>query len=166
MELYRSWKVYALGPIMVGLALCCALLPWSLRQVGRELVFGDWLGYAMAAGALLAAVPPIRESRQQFAVRIDEDGIAWSQAGRAVRFGWHEVAQVGLERPASVGMLSRPSLLTVWVAGEDADDGGEPDVRLDGLAGFRIADIDDVKQSRAEVVQALRRYAGRGFSGA
>lgn len=160
MVLHRGWRVYARAAGLLGLVVVCWYSPWLLRLVGRQYLPGDWVGSAMAAVLLVGNFRRIWALRQPFEIRIDATGITRTCAGRTVRFAWQELAHVSVELRPDAGWRPVPRLLTVWSSAETGDHGLAPDVRRDALRGYRVVDLDDVREPWAEVEAALRRHAG------
>ncbi|MEU0549899.1 hypothetical protein [Micromonospora sp. NPDC005979] len=159
MQLERNWKPYAKGPALLVLAVVLLFSPELLALMNQEFTFGNWVGYAMAALALIGGLGAVRESREAFAVRIGEQGITWTKGAATTEFGWSEVTRVAIEKKPNAGKLEKPSMLTVWVA-DQTQRAVPPDVELTGLRGYRLADLRNTRQSRDEVAAALRQYGG------
>ncbi|MFG1882625.1 hypothetical protein [Micromonospora sp. NPDC049102] len=101
----------------------------------------------------------MRESREAFAVKIGEQGITRTRGAATIGFSWSEVTRVAIEKKPNAGKLEKPSILTVWVA-DQTQRAMAPDVGLTGLRGYHLADLRNTRQSRDEVVAALRQYGG------
>jgi hypothetical protein len=158
-ELHRNWKPYAQGPALLALAVVMGFSPQILAALGRQFVLGDWIGYLGALIFLLGGIAAVRESRRAFAVRINDHGITWVKGTTTVVFPWPEVSRVSIEKKPNSGKLAKPTMLTVWTVGP-TEYALRPDVQLTGLRGYRVAELDNVKEPSDQVVAALRQYAG------
>ncbi|TYC02642.1 hypothetical protein FXF53_09480 [Micromonospora sp. WP24] len=159
MDLHRNWKPYARGPALLALALVLAFSPQILAAMGREFVFGDWVGYLLALFGLIGGISAVRESRRAFAVRIGEQGVTWVNGPTTVVFPWAEVSRVSVEKRPNSGRLNRPSLLTVWTT-DTVERALPAAVTLTGLRGYQVADLHTVREPADQVVTALRQYGG------
>lgn len=163
MELHRNWRVYTAGPVSLGFAMVCALVPWWMGLLGYALRLGDWLAYLGAVVFLVGGVLQVRDSRQPSCVRIDSAGITRSHGDKCLRLGWSRILRIGFEKPADGGRFAKPTQLTVWT-NESVTAEVEPEVSLPGLRGYHIADTRQVVEPRTQIEAALRKYAGTRYS--
>ncbi len=160
MRIHRHWKVHLRGPGLLALAVLCYFSPRLLASVGYEFTFGDWVGYTMAAIALLSGVVLVFDSMQPYALLIHEYGITWTKGRRTSEFRWADVARVGFEpKPKE----TKPTVLTVWTP-DAVRHPATPDVSRDGFHGYRVADTADVAEPVEQIDAVLRQYAGHLYS--
>jgi len=161
MDLHYGWRFHAQAPAWWGAAAVCAFSPQLLALTGREFVLGDWVGYAMAVIFLLAGIVQVVESLRPLRVTVDAEGISWRKGGHEARARWQDLTRVAIEKAPNSGPKNRPTLLMVWTA-TPVGEGVAPDVPLPGLAGYRVVDVKDIRETTAQLEDALRHFgAGR-----
>jgi hypothetical protein len=164
MQLHHGWRIYTRGPASLAAGILCLFSPQLLAMMDREFIFGDWVGYVAAAVFLIGGVAMVVESFRPLQVRIDAEGIAWRKNGHDALVRWTEMTRVAIEKAPNSGKRNKANQLTVWTTGS-AGEGIEPDAPLQGLSGFRVVNLDDVKESTAEIEAALRHFAAGRYQG-
>jgi hypothetical protein len=159
MEAHRNWRPYVSGPASLVLAVLCFFSPRLLAATGVEFVLGDWVGYALGVAALAGAVSLILDARKAFALRINEQGVVAVNGASTIDLGWSDIARVSIDPRPIDGRRGRPRLLTVWTLDTVAAD-APADVVLPGLRGYRVADLDQVREPVQEIEEVLQRYGG------
>lgn len=159
MDIHRNWKASARGPAYLALGVLLLFAPQILAIFGYAFLFGDWVAYVMAAISLVAGIVYLVSSFRASGVRIDESGVTWTQGPRVVSFGWSDIVRVSLSRKPNAPKRARPTQLIVWTP-----DGVQypvvPYIKLQGLHGYRVADMGEIKEPAAAVINALRAYGG------
>jgi hypothetical protein len=161
-DIHRNWKASARGPAYLALAVVMLFAPQILAAIGYEFMFGNWIPYVLAAISLVAGIVYVAIRFRAYAVRIDENGVTWTEGTRTVSFGWSDVVRASLERKPNAPKRAKPSLLTVWTRGAVQYPVG-PTVKLDGLNGYRVAEMAEIREPVAAVTTALRTYGGDRF---
>jgi hypothetical protein len=162
MELHHSWRARIQGQMWLCGGVLLLFSPWLLDKMGYEFLFGNWVGYLMAIVFFVAGVVELDSARRPLKVLIDPDGVSWQKEGKPVRVLWRQITRVSFDRPPNSGLSTKSRLLTVWMS-EPPAAGPEPDVLLQGLSGFRVADIRKTKEPLEDVHAALRRCSGHHY---
>ncbi|MGH3715580.1 MAG: hypothetical protein ACRDT4_19290 [Micromonosporaceae bacterium] len=165
MDLHRHWKVRLYGPGLLLLSVVCFFSPQLLALVGYEFAFGNWVGYAMAAVSLLSGIVLTVDGLKAYALRVDAAGVIWTKGKRTAVFGWDDVTRIGIERKPNDRQNATPTVLTVWTR-DTVNYPVDPDITLDGLRGYRVADVGELAEPASAVETALRRYAGHRYASA
>jgi hypothetical protein len=163
MNIHRNWKVFLRGPGCLVLAIVCWFAPQLLAAVGYQLVFGDWVAYGGAVICVLAGIVFIVSSFRAYALRIDDSGVTWTNGPKTVTFAWADVSRAAIEQKPNSSKKDKPSLLTIYTA-STVQYPVEPNVKLEGLNGYRVADINDIREPVTELTAALRTYAGNRYA--
>jgi hypothetical protein len=161
-DVHRHWKVQLRGPGLLVLAVVLILSPQLLSLIGYEFRLGNWVGYVMGAVALLGGIAMLVDGLKAYALRIDAEGVTWTQGKRTTQFRWADISRVAIERKSNDGKNAKPTMLTVWTSDTVTYD-VKPDTKLDGLHGYQVADTGDVAEPAAQIEGALRQYAGDRF---
>lgn len=162
-ELHQNWKIR--GAVLGWLAFAVAavlLAPGVSDRYYLLYVRGDWIAYAWAVVALALAGRAVIEVGRPLQAEFDAEGISWRKGARWVRVPWGRTVRITLEKPTNARKAARATLLTVWTA-DPVTDGPEPDVRLQGLVGYRAAALGWIREPMTEIESALRRYAGAHY---
>jgi hypothetical protein len=159
MSLHRSWRSWLpIALVAFGSALFLLTPALDLDLTGLAgLILGDWVAYPAGVVLLLLFLYMVHTHRKPFLLRIDETGVVWRADGAGGAASWPEIVRIAIERKPDDPPQRRPSQLTLWLR-QPVSSGAEPDVRLDGLIGYRLADIRVLVESAEEIVAGLRRY--------
>ncbi|MEB3367085.1 hypothetical protein [Saccharopolyspora mangrovi] len=144
----------------------------ALGVFGTVLLIGGLTGgsgvrihflFFLAPIGALAGVVMLINSLRPLKMRIDERGIMIHQPARRVQvaLGWQHVAAVSvteLRKPKDA--RNTATYLAVWTHG-GLNPGVPPEwvFQNDGWTGYRLIDVDDVRESSDQLTQALRQYA-------
>ncbi|RRO16021.1 hypothetical protein EIL87_13155 [Saccharopolyspora rhizosphaerae] len=149
-----------------------ALIVIALGALGTVMLVGGLTGgsgvrihgvFFLAPVAAVGGVVVLVKSLRAMQVRIDERGILVDHPARRVKvaLGWQNVAGATVRQLSKPGEPRRSATwLVVWTHG-----GLNPGVphdwgfQHDGSTGYRLLDVDDVRESADQLTEAMRRYA-------
>lgn len=161
MDIHQSWKAHVQGFTSLVCGILLLFAPWGLSLVGREFLFGNWIGYLLGALGIIGGAYFLFRSFSAYALRIEEAGIRWTRGKTSATLTWDAVERVTLERKANEKNRVKPTQLVVWTH-ESVQTAFKPATKVDGLNGYLLADIRHLQEPRAEVESALQRFsAGR-----
>ncbi len=141
---------------MLAIAVLFFFSPQLLAAMDRQFVLGNWIGYALAAVGLISGVMLTYDSMQPYALGIHDHGITWTAGKHTTEFHWADISAVRLERKPKE---AKPTVLTVWTSDAVRYDVA-PDEDSDGYRRYHVADLGMVVESRKQIEEGLRRYAG------
>ncbi|GIJ61474.1 hypothetical protein [Virgisporangium aurantiacum] len=158
MELHRHWKTGLYGPLWILVAIGCFLAPTLILPALRyEFFVGNWIAYPAGAVLLLIGAYTIRDHSKPYLLRFDETGVVWRVSNAHGAVPWHDVVRFGLEKKPDDAPRVKPKHLTLWLR-HPLPGAGDPDVELQGLAGYRLAEVGELVESAEQIVAGLRRY--------
>ncbi|KAA5831215.1 hypothetical protein F1721_20950 [Saccharopolyspora hirsuta] len=154
--------------------MIAAIIAIVLGGVGTALVIG-WFDQGGRMPVLFLASPVLVvfgivllvNSFRPFAMRIDERGILLKHSAKKVRvaLGWQYIAHVSVEElPKPKGEKGTATYLTVWPHG-GANPGVPQDwvIQRNGWVGYRLIDVEDIREDKEQLSAALSRYAAPIF---
>jgi hypothetical protein len=157
-ELHRHWVVRLYGPLWILAAVGCFLGPTLiLPALDYEFFVGNWIAYPAGVVLLLIGAYYIRDQSRPYLLRVDRTGVVWRQSGKHGAVPWHDVVRIGLEKKPDEPPRAKPRHLTVWLR-HPLPAAGDPDVRLNGLVGYRLASVRELVESAEEINTELRRH--------
>jgi hypothetical protein len=124
-----------------------------------------WAVFVWGVGlfALTAGVVMLIASLRPVHIFLDESLLDIRVGGVVYRGGWEQVAAINVERVADGDRQSRQELLVLWLT-DDSVVKARPRYPATGdPKGHVLADLANLEQTRAEIEEALRRYAGDRF---
>ncbi|TDC89650.1 hypothetical protein E1161_21030 [Saccharopolyspora aridisoli] len=148
-----------------------ALVVIVLASIGTVMLIGGLTGdsdvrihfiFFAAPIGVVAGLVMLIKSLRPMTVRIDERGILIEHKVKKVRvaLGWQHVAAVSVTRLRKPkDDRSTATYLTVWPQG--GYNPGVPQewmVQQDGWTGYRLLDVDDIRESEDVLAQVLTRY--------
>jgi hypothetical protein len=148
LEIFLQWQRYVVGTVW-----------WHhLRPYSH---FGGWM-YLMplliplGLGIMIVGLGPFR-------LRIDERGVTVNNWLASVRMAlpWEHVAAIALRGKPGDRADAEPYLMLWPVAGANVD--AKESYVLDDRTAYAIVQVDDIREPMAELVAALRQYAGPRF---
>ena len=158
MELHRHWKVQLYGPLWILAAIGCFLAPTLiLPALQYEFFIGNWIAYPAGAFLLLIGAYGIRDHSKPYLLRFDETGVVWRISDARGAVPWPDVVRFGLEKKPDDAPRVKPKHLTLWLR-HPLPGAGDPDVELQGLVGYRLAEVGELVESAEQIVAGLRRY--------
>ncbi|MDA3624545.1 hypothetical protein [Saccharopolyspora oryzae] len=157
-----------------ALGLITAIIAIVLGVVGTALVIG-WFSEGGRIPFLFFGAPVLVvvgiilliNSFRPFTMRIDERGILLEHPADKVRIalGWQYIARVAVqELPKPKGEKGTATYLVVWPQG--GANPGVPQDRMfqhDGWTGYRLIDVDDIREDKEKLTAALAHYAAPIF---
>jgi hypothetical protein len=143
-DIHRNWKSSVRGPVYLVLAVILLFAPQILAAIGYELVLGNWVAYVLAALSALAGIYSLVLAFRAYAVRIDDKGVTWTQGSHTISFAWSDVVRASVERKPNAPKRAKPQVLTVWTP-DAVQYPVQPHVKLEGLYGYRIADMAEIR---------------------
>lgn len=166
MVLHRNTGKVLRTAILTAAFGCVGLtLPALLDLVGREFVLGPWLAYIVGGIVALLGFGQIYTIlRHPFRFEANDAALIVRCADLKADVPWESVAAVTIERLHYADATSAPRLI-LWPA-PGVDLGSKPRYKRKGeeRAGFPVISIDELRESPAEVVAALRRVPGGRFA--
>ncbi|GAA4618918.1 hypothetical protein [Saccharopolyspora hordei] len=163
MEFHKSQHrlVMAVVFLALGVAGSALMTVWA-DQVGRIPVLS-----VVSPVLLVMGIATLIGSLRPFTLRVDGRGILLEHPARRVRveLAWQQIEQVSVEKlPRPRGERGAATYLTVWLRG--GENPGVPQkraIRRDGRVGYRLLDVNDVRESADELRTTLSHYGASVF---
>jgi hypothetical protein len=157
-ELHRNWIVRLYGPLWILAAVGCFLGPTLiLPALQYEFLIGNWIAYPAGALLLLVGIYYIHDNNKPYLLRFDETGVVWRISDGHGAVPWHDVVRFGLEKKPDDPPRAKAKHLTLWLR-HPLPSAGDPDVELQGLIGYRLAEVGELVESAEQITAGLRRY--------
>ncbi|MET8153345.1 hypothetical protein ACIBSW_16470 [Actinoplanes sp. NPDC049668] len=166
MELHRdTGKVLRIAILITAGGALLLAMPALLNLIGREFVLGPWLAYGIGAVLALVGVGQIYSTlRHPFRLVAGDSTLIVRSSVLKADIPWESLAAVTLERLHYLDPPAAPHLV-LWPA-PGVDLGTKPNYRRKGedRAGYPVIQLDELRESPAEVVAVLQRFAGARFT--